>query len=354
MQANYLLERLQLEPDLIVSFQPHNPRLPGILHLLQSVKYLRTLVTTTVYVLSLLFRVPRYDVIHIFSASYFSFVLAPTPAILIAKLFSKKVILNYRSGEAEDHLRTWPRTSLPIIKLVDRLVVPSEYLVNVFSKFGLRAQSISNIVDTQKFTFRSPRKLRPLFLSNRNLYPLYNVGCILRAFGLIQTEFPDAKLTVAGDGSERPALEWLAQQLKLDNVEFIGLVNPERMSDLYESSDIYLNGSDIDNMPGSILEAFACGLPVVTTNAGGIPYIVEHGKTGLMVPRNDHEAMAAAAISLLRNRELADQIISHSADACANYTWPAVRERWKNLYVGLSTQRVSSLNELPLGEQFDK
>jgi hypothetical protein len=64
--------------------------------------------------------------------------------------------------------------------------------------------------------------------------------------------------------------------------------------------------------------------------------------------------MATAAISLLRNRELADQIISNAADACGNYTWPAVRERWKKLYLGFSTQSVSSLNELPLGEQLDK
>src|SRR5262245_58736790 len=115
VQANYLIEHLSQEPSFEVSFLPHNPRLPGPLRLLQLIKYVRTIVTSLIYCLALALRIPKHDVIHIFSASYFSFLLAPTPAILIAKLFGKKAILNYHSGEAEDHLRCWPRTAIPII-----------------------------------------------------------------------------------------------------------------------------------------------------------------------------------------------------------------------------------------------
>jgi hypothetical protein len=96
----------------------------------------RTLVTSIAYVLSLLLRVYKYDVLHVFSASYFSFVLAPTPAILIGKLYRRKVLLNYHSGEAEDHLRRWRRTAIPTIRMVDSVVVPSEYLVRVFASYG--------------------------------------------------------------------------------------------------------------------------------------------------------------------------------------------------------------------------
>src|ERR1041385_7324690 len=116
VQANYLLQHLSHEPGFEVSFVAHNPRLPGPLRLLQRIKYVRTIVTSLVYCINLLLKVPKHDVIHIFSASYFSFLLAPTPAILIARLFGKKTILNYRSGEAEDHLRCWPRTSGPVMK----------------------------------------------------------------------------------------------------------------------------------------------------------------------------------------------------------------------------------------------
>lgn len=344
VQAARLLENLSHEPDVEIHMQPINPRLPGALRRLQKIKYVRTIVTSIAYCLGLLLRVPRYDVIHIFSASYFSFLLAPTPAILAARLYGKRAVLNYRSGEAADHLQKWRRTALPTIRLVDEIVAPSGYLVDVFGRFGFRARSIFNIVETARFRFRERKPLRPVFFSNRNFEPLYNVACTLRAFRLIQERFPDARLTVAGDGSERLALEALARELRLSNVEFIGRVPNERMPQLYDAADIYLNSPDIDNMPGSIIEAFAAGLPVVTTNTGGIPYIVTDGETGLMVERNDHEAMAHASLRLLEDAELATKIAGRAHEECRKYSWDAVREEWLKLYrelAGCRTKRVS-------------
>ena len=217
VQAARLIERLRPEPDLEVGFLPINPRLPWLLHLLQRVKYLRTIVTSIAYVLSLLLRVYRYDVIHVFSASYLSFVLAPTPAILISKLYRRRVLLNYHSGEAEDHLRRWRRTAIPTIRLADILVVPSEYLVRVFDQFGLKAQAIYNVIDTDRFRFRDRVSPRPIFLCNRNLEAHYGVDRVLRAFSIIQEQLPDATLNIVGDGSQRRSLEALAQELSRRN-----------------------------------------------------------------------------------------------------------------------------------------
>jgi L-malate glycosyltransferase len=343
VQANYLLDHLSREPMFDVSFVAHNPRLPGPLKLLQSIKYVRTIVTSIFYCINLLIQVPKHDIVHVFSASYLSFLLAPTPAILIARLFGKKVVLNYRSGEAEDHLRSWPRTAVPILKLADELIVPSQYLVDVFAKFGLRASAVPNIINEDRFRFRERRPLLPIFFSNRNLYPLYNVACILRAFAKIQQRFPEAKLIIAGGGSQRASLEALARELKLQNVEFRGRVAPSKMNELYDEAHIFLNSSNIDNMPGSILEAFACGMPVVSTSAGGIRCIVSHGSTGLLVPRNDHEAMASLAIRLLESPELAESIARNAYEECsASYTWPAVRNAWLAVYTRLAGQQAST------------
>ncbi|MDQ3665641.1 MAG: glycosyltransferase family 4 protein [Acidobacteriota bacterium] len=343
VQAARLLERWREDPALEVSLLPINPRLPGPLRKSQTIKYIRTVVTSLYYCATLLARVRRYDVIHIFSASYLSFVLAPTPAILVAKLYGKKIVLNYRSGEAQDHLQRWRRTALPIIRLVDTIVAPSAYLVEVFAHFGFRARWIFNIVETERFRFRERRLLRPIFLSNRNFEPLYNVACVLRAFALIQKGFPEAHLTLAGDGSQRAELENLAQELRLRNTQFIGSVAPERMPELYDAADIYLNGSDIDNMPGSIIESYASGLPVVTTDAGGIPYILTDKDTGLMVPRGDYRAMAACAIRLLQDQAFACAIIGRARAACQKYSWLAVRGEWLKLYheVASATARGS-------------
>ena len=337
VQASRLLARLSKESDLSVSFLPHNPRLPAPFNKLQSIKYVRTIVTSLLYVALLLARVRKYDCIHIFSASYFSFLLAPTPAILIAKLYGKRVVLNYRSGEAEDHLKRWSRTALPVIRLADQIAVPSGYLVDVFRQFNLEARPVFNFVDTERFRFRKREPLRPDFLSNRNLEPMYNVACVLRAFAIIQRRFPEARLTVAGDGSQRAELERLSRELNLRGVRFAGRVSPEHMPDVYNAADIYLNSSDIDNMPGSIIEAFASGLPVVTTDAGGIPYIVTDEHTGLLVRCDDHLGLAERAIRLLENDRFASGIINRAHEECRKYNWDAVRNEWFNIYHNTNT-----------------
>jgi glycosyltransferase involved in cell wall biosynthesis len=350
VQANYLLEHLSHEPDFEVSFVPHNPRLPGPLRWLQSIKYVRTLVTSFVYCINLLLKVPKHDIVHTFSASYLSFLIAPAPAIIISRLFGKKVILNYRSGEAEDHLRCWPRTAAPIMRLADELIVPSQYLVDVFWKFGLRASAVANIIDPDRFRFKERKPLLPIFLSNRNLYPLYNVGCILRAFAKIQQKFPQARLIIAGDGSQRPMLESLASELKLQNIEFRGRVAPHKMHELYDEAHIFLNSSNIDNMPGSILESFGTGMPVVSTSAGGIRCIVTHEQTGLLVPRNDHDAMAAWAVRLLESPDLANSIARNAYEECAAYKWETVREKWLAVYARLAGREESSTSPVVAGQ----
>ncbi len=331
VQAARLVEKLRKEPGLKVGFLPVNPRLPSPLRKLQAIKYVRTAVTSAIYLAMLLARMWRYDVVHVFSASYLSFVLAPTPAILIARLLGKKVLLNYRSGECEDHLRRW-RTALLVIRLAHRVIVPSGYLVDVFSRFGIRAQAIANIVDLSRFAFRERHPLRPILLSNRNFESLYNVEAILRAFALIQLRVPDARLIVAGDGSHRDNLRKLAVDLDLRNVEFTGVLAPERMRELHQQADIFVNASNVDNMPVSILEAFASGLAVVTTDAGGIPYIVTNERNGLMVSLGDWTRLARKVLALLENQELAQRLIATAREDSKKYQWEAVRAEWLRVY----------------------
>ncbi len=332
VQAARLAERLRDEPSLRVGFLPINPRLPGPLGSLQRIKYVRTIVTSIAYVASLLLRVYKYDVIHVFSASYLSFVIAPTPAILIGKLYRRKVLLNYHSGEADDHLRRWRRSAIPTIKLADVIIVPSEYLVRVFKQFGLTARAIYNLVDTARLHFRERIPLRPIFLSNRNLEVHYGVDRVLRAFAIIQAKFPEATLEIVGDGSQRRTLEMLAKDLNLRNTTFRGQVDPTSIAGVYDAADIYLNGSEIDNQPLSLLEAFACGLPIVTTDAGGIPDIVSDRKTGMVVPRGDYAQLAERAIEVLNNPLLASQMIQNGRQECLKYSWDAVRSAWLETY----------------------
>jgi len=332
VQAARLVQHLKQEPSIEVDFLPINPRLPGVLRKLQAVKYVRTVTTSILYWAKLLATIPRFDTIHIFSASYLSFLIAPAPALIVARLFGKRIILNYHSGEAEDHLRRWPRTTMPLLELADEIVVPSPYLVRVFAKFGLKAKAIFNVIDFDRLTFRRRDTLQPAFLSNRNFEAHYGVDVVLRAFAIIQQRFADASLIVVGDGPCRSELLSLAGELELRAVKFIGRVEREQMAELYNQADCFLNGSRIDNQPLSILESFACGLPVVTTDAGGIPDVVTDDVTGLLVKMDDHETLARAAINLIEHPEQAAKLTSEARKQCDRYTWEAVRNQWLEAY----------------------
>ena len=334
-QAIRLMDGLRPERSLQVSFIPHNPRLPGPLRLLQRIKYVRTAVTSLYYWMLLLAKVWKYDVIHVFSASYYSYLFCVAPAILIGKLYRVKVLVDYRSGEAEDHLRNWKLTAVPILRRADMIVVSSGYLQSVFARFGLHARTIYDVVELDTFAYRDRLPIRPVFLTSRLHEPLYNVPCVLRAFALIQERYPDAVLTVAGDGWMRPQLEELAREFRLKNTTFVGRVDFERMPALYDSADIYLTATNLDNMPGSVIECLSCGLPVVTTDAGGVPYIVTHEKTALIVSRDDHRAMAASAIRLLEDNALALRLTRAGRESCRQFTWPEVRDKWLRAYFEL-------------------
>jgi glycosyltransferase involved in cell wall biosynthesis len=340
IQLDRLRAKLGALPDLEVSFVPVNPRLPGPLGVLQRIKYVRTVVTSVAYFATLLRVMRSVDVVHVFSASYWSFLLAPAPAMLIGRLYGRQVILNYHSGEADDHLTNW-RSAVPLMRLVNSIAVPSAFLVEVFSRHGLTARPIFNFVDAETITYRHRAEIRPVFFSNRNLEPMYNVGCTIRAFALIQARVPGSSLTIAGDGSQRPELEALVQKLGLRAVTFLGRVAPSGMTKHYETADVYLNSSDIDNMPLSVIEAFAAGLPVVTTSAGGIPYVVTHGSNGLLVPCNDHEALAREALRVLEEPGLAASLTARAREEClSRYVWPAVKEQWLALYRELAGKEV--------------
>ncbi len=337
LQCARLLEQLKKEPGLSVSFLPIDPQLPGFLNILQKIKYVRTVVTTFLYWSMLSIRIWRCDVVHTFSAAYYSYLLSAMPPLLLGKLIGKKTILNYRSGEAEDHLSNW-RSAVPTMRLASAIVVPSGYLVGVFARFGLRAVPIFNFIDLDRFEFRERVPLRPVFLTSRLLEPLYNVGCVLRAFKIIQAQYPEASLTVAGEGLQRSELEELAKDLELTNTTFIGRVPFEGMPAMYEAADIYLMAPNLDNMPSSLTESLACGIPVVTTNAGGIPFMVRNEETCLMVACNDHQAMAAAAIRLLKDDELAKSIAYEGREHSYQWTWKRVREKWLALYYKLADE----------------
>jgi L-malate glycosyltransferase len=341
VQADRLLRAWEGDPEISASLLPVNPDAPGAVRGLQRIKYVRTAITQALYWPSLVAGLRSADVVHVFSASYASFVLAPWPAVRVARLLGKPVLMNYRSGEAPDHLARSPlaRRTLASVELH---VVPSTFLRDVFTGFGIRSRIIPNVVDLERFRFRERRPLLPRLVSTRNLEPLYNVACTLRAFRVVQDRYPHATLLLVGSGSEEPRLRALARSLRVEGVTFAGRMPPDEIWRAYDDADIYVQTSNIDNMPGSVLEAYASGLPVVATAAGGVPAILTDGEHGLLAPIDDHRAVAEAVLRLLGDAALAGRVSAAARDRAQTCTWSAVRSAWIDAYRSVVRGRVAA------------
>jgi phenylacetate-CoA ligase len=337
-QAHQLLSRLRGERSVQIRFLAINPRLPGPFE----IRYVRTVARSIVFLARLAAGIWRADLVHIFTPGYFSFYLAPVPALLAARLLGKPAILNYHDGRAQDHLTHWPAARL-FMRLASAIVVPSDYLADVFARFGLPAARIHNIVDTRPWRYRERSRPGPVFLHNRGLAPEYNPACTLRAFAAIQQRYPEARLTIVHDGPLRGQLEALATWLGLRNTVFAGAVSSQRMAALYDAADIYLMSPNADNMPLSLLECFASGLPIVSSNAGGIPHMVEDQQTGLLFAAGDHQAMARCALRLLEEPGLALRLARNARAECERYAWKHIGPQWMARYGQLLHRSIASV-----------
>jgi glycosyltransferase involved in cell wall biosynthesis len=334
VQADRLLTEWSRDPEVRAWLVPVNPLATtssALLRSLARVKYVRTFLTQLVYLPRLFRELRRADVVHVFSASYSSFLLAPLPAVIVARILGRPVLMNYRSGQAPDHLRrSWiARTTL---RRVDDNVVPSRFLQDVFAAHEIDARVIPNVINRDRFRFRLRESLRPKLLSTRNLEPLYNVACTLRAFAQVQRRYPAATLTLVGAGSEEQALRHMASELGLRGVTFAGQVTPDDIWRYYADADVYVQTPAIDNMPSSILEAYASGLPVVSTDAGGVPAILTHGVHGLLAPTDDCEQVAYHIVTLLEDAELARRLALAAHEATDALVWERIRDQWLSAY----------------------
>ena len=167
------------------------------------------------------------------------------------------------------------------------------------------------------------------------------VDLVVRAFAQVQTQFPAARLCLLGNGPLRSQIQNLVVDLAATNVEFAGSISRKEIGRYYDQNDIFINASWLDNMPLSILEAFASGTPVVTTAPEGIRYIVEHERTGLLCDPGDWNALAQNVCRLLKEPILASSLAHNAFEESQRYSWKTVREQWLEIYRLLTPQHYS-------------
>ena len=331
-QTRQLAELLQREGVEVTIVQVNRAYRPSVVGRIRGVRALFRLVPYAVQ----LWRVAdRVDLVHVMANSGWSWHLFAVPAIWIARTRGITVLVNYRGGDAASFLARAGASVRRTLGWANALVVPSGFLQRIFDRHGIASEVVPNIVDLDRF-HPAEAAARPLvahLVVARNLEPIYDIATGLRAFALVRHAVPDARLTVAGSGPELGTLRSLSMELGVAGaVDFCGALDREQMAALYRKATVVLNPSRVDNMPNSVLEAMATGVPVVSTNVGGVPFVLRDGVTGLLVAPGDPAAMAKAVERLLADGNLAAQIRDAALRDVQQYAWRCVRQRWIDVY----------------------
>jgi glycosyltransferase involved in cell wall biosynthesis len=217
-------------------------------------------------------------------------------------------------------------------------VVPSGYLETIFQEFGLTAQAVPNIVDLSQFHYRRRTPLRPHLVCTRGFHPYYGIDVVVRAFAEVQKLYPEAQLDLVGGGELEQSIRDLVRQMNLSNVNFMGVASRQQIGGFYDRADIFVNASNLDNMPVSVLEAFASGTPVVSTDPEGMKYVVAHERTGLLSPPGGATALAKNIVRVLKEPDLATRLAQNAFEESSRYRWAAVREQWLKAYADLMSR----------------
>jgi len=332
-QLAALLEAEGIEVELIRTNEPFRPLWAA------RIKGVRAMFRLVPYICNLWRGIGKVRLVHIMANSGWSWHLFAAPAIWMAWWLKVPVVVNYRGGEAEPFLQSSIRWVRPSLQRTACIVVPSEFLRAIFNRFGIDTEIIPNIIDLERFSFRGDRKSdskSPHLIICRNLERIYDVATGLKAFSGIVKVIPGARLSVAGEGPERLRLEALAGELGIDHcVTFVGRLDLEGMRALYESADLMLNASRVDNMPNALLEAMSAGVPIVTTDAGGIPYMVKNGESALITQIGNWSEMAELAVKVLGDPGLYALLSANGRQNVKRYRWESVRQLWINRYTEL-------------------
>jgi glycosyltransferase involved in cell wall biosynthesis len=278
---------------------------------------------------------PRCRIVHVVHPTGTSVSFHTGPTIILSRFFGKKVILDYRddpSGMGPAQTRSF---LMWLIGLCDGVVVSSDYLQYLPAEAGVKADVLGEIVDNATFTPRVVTVVQPKIVLAGPLERSANVPCALKAFRLVKQKYPRAEMMVIGDGSARSALERMAVSENIHGVTFAGRVDRRERIRCFAEADVYLSSSSVDTIPRSLLWALAAGLPIVTTDTGGVAEIIRDGVNGFLVRSGDAARMADGIIRLVETPELAARLSSQARLTAEKHSWDNVKGQWLDFYASL-------------------
>lgn len=290
---------------------------------------------STVYRIKAFFRLFKegrnYDVFHVHTCSGGGFISA-VMGILVGRCLKKRIVLTYHGGDGRRFFEKHTGLVRWFLRRTDANIALSGFIGGVFEDFDIPHVEIPNIIELDTSRFKEREVIKPNFISIRTLSSLYNIECIIRAFDIVKTKLPEAMLTIVGDGPSRAELEKMVADMRIKDVAFTGRVPNSDIYKYLDSSDVMLSAPKIDNMPVSLLEAFNAGLLVISSNVGGVPYMVEDGVNGLLFESNNHQMLAEKMIEAVKNSEKSKEMIWKAKNCVGDYTWKNTKDRLFEIY----------------------
>ncbi len=230
---------------------------------------------------------------------------------------------------------------IPDLQRADALISDGWAAKQLPAMIGRPVDDVLKGVDVETFTpegdnLRSRYGLvgKKVVICVTRLVPIKNLPMLLDAVAQVRRRREDVVLVLVGEGPQLPVLEARARELGIaDAVRFIGYVRQEDTPAWYRTSDVFALSSDFDNSPNVVLEAMACGLPIVATDVGGLREYVTPPDNGLLTPKGDAAAFAAALLSYLENDDHARAVGRHNrVDAVSRFSWSASAARMRDVY----------------------
>ena len=279
----------------------------------------------------LFYKSNNFDIFHIHGCSGFGF-YPVVIGVVVGVLRKKKIIITYHGGDLKEFIDSYPKFIKYFLKKADILTVPSFYLQDILKINKIDSIYLPNIIREDNVNFKVRKKFCPTLVVTRSLEKVYNIPLEKNAFYRIKSKMSEAKLYIVGDGSLKNELETKVKNSGVDGIYFLGRVDNSKIGEIINKSDIYINPTTADNMPLSLFEAFACGIPVISTNVGGIPNFIQNNKSGFLINSNDLEALVEKIEFILANPNKIIPIIEAAHVTFQKYTWNRLKSQYIELY----------------------
>ena len=272
----------------------------------------------------------RAVLIDTYSTQNFYFAVAVAN---LCRLMGVPYIPILRGGNLPQRLESHKTVSWKLFNGAFTNVVPSAYLESQFRAAGYqKLHYIPNTIEIKNYSYKERAEIRPRLLWVRSFSKIYNPMLAMEVMRLLDKQGVKAELCMVGpdkDGSME-ACKSFAKKHHL-NVEFTGMLPKAEWISLAASYDIFINTTNFDNTPVSVIEAMALGLPVVSTDVGGMPFLIDSEKDGLLIPPNDRHAFKNAILDLLADRDLVVRLTAGARKKVINFDWEVVKDRWNAL-----------------------